>query len=246
MDVLLLLLGLVVLGLFLYIRNHFILKKKKEFGRQGEIIVDRKLRFWLGWGGARVYDDVTFMTASGNSTQIDHVVICRKGIFCFETKNLNGVLKGNVADQNWTHINRKGKKNIIYNPIFQNNSHIKHLSKVLKVNVSDIDGFVTNVGDAKLKGDINPLIGKAAIEKGTWFIVKLWLRSSSKFSKEDVKQYANLLDVRVKEVDDNFEGKHVKYVRKMKGNSTLNSVLNYLYFVCVVLILFMLYKMFYQ
>ena len=217
MDIFILLIGLTVFGVFLYLKNHFIQKKKKDFGRQGELIVDRKLRFWLGWSGAKVYDDVT--------TQIDHIVLSRKGIFCIETKNLNGELKGNVQDQNWTHINRKGKKNIIYNPIFQNHSHIKHLSKVLNLNIRDIDGFVTNVGDAKLKGDISPLIGRAAIEKGTWFIVKLWFR---------------------KEVEEGIDGKHIDYVRKMKGNSPLNFILNYLYFVIAVLIIFLIYKMFYQ
>jgi hypothetical protein len=246
MDIYILLIGLTVLGCFIFLKNHFVQKKKKDFGRQGELIVDRKLRFWLGWSGAKVYDDVTFMTLSGNSTQIDHIVISRKGIFCIETKNLNGLLKGNVQDQNWTHINGKGKKNIIYNPIFQNHSHIKHLSKVLNLSNSDIDGFVTNVGDAKLKGDISPLIGKAAIEKGTSFIVKLWFRSNGKYSKDEVKHYVNLLDEKIKEVEVGIDGKHIDYVRKMKGNSPLNLLLNYLYFVIIVLIVFIFYKMFYQ
>ena len=38
------------------------------------------------------------ITVAGCTTQIDHVVLSRKGIFCIETKNLNGELKGDVED----------------------------------------------------------------------------------------------------------------------------------------------------
>lgn len=238
--------GLTLLGIFLYIRSYFVQKKKNKAGRQGEIIVDRKLRFWLGWSGAKVYDDVTFMTVSGGTTQIDHVVLSRKGIFCIETKNLNGDLKGNVDDKNWLHWNKRGDKNIIYNPIFQNHAHIKHLARVLKLETSQVEGFVTNVGDAKLKGNMNPMFGRAAIEKGTGFILKLFFRSSSKFSKEEVNQFKELLDEKIKDVDLNIESKHKDYVRKIKGDTSLSFLLNYLYFCIFVIILFVVYKMFYQ
>lgn len=186
------------------------------------------------------------MTVSGGTTQIDHVVLSRKGIFCIETKNLNGDLKGNVDDKNWLHWNKRGDKNIIYNPIFQNHAHIKHLARVLKLETSQVEGFVTNVGDAKLKGNMNPMFGRAAIEKGTGFILKLFFRSSSKFSKEEVNQFKELLDEKIKDVDLNIESKHKDYVRKIKGDTSLSFLLNYLYFCIFVIILFVVYKMFYQ
>ncbi|EPF6483029.1 nuclease-related domain-containing protein [Acinetobacter baumannii] len=246
MEIYHLLTGLTLIGIFLYIRKYLVQKKKDKLGRQGELKVDRKLRFWLGWGGAKVYDGVTFMTVSGGTTQIDHIVLSRKGIFCIETKNLNGELKGDVDDKNWLHWNKRGDKNIIYNPIFQNHAHIKHLARVLKVDSSQVEGFVTNVGDAKLKGNINPMFGKAAIEKGTGFILKLFFRSNGKFTKDDVNVFKELLDEKIKDVDENIDGKHKDYVRKIKGDSTLDFVLNYLYFCIFVVVLFFIYKMFYQ
>lgn len=245
MDIYFLFIGLALLGIILCIKNYFDQKRKKEFGRQGEIIVDRKLRFWLGWGGAKIYDDVTFMTVSGNTTQIDHIVISKKGIYCIETKNLNGVLKGNVDEKNWIHINRKGNKNTIYNPIFQNQSHINHLAKVLKVDPSSIEGFVTNVGDAKLKGNIKPLFGKAAIEKGTWFIFSLWLRSNTDYTKDEVLGFVEKLEEKIKQADENMRENHVDYVRKMKGDHSGSFVLRYLYFVIAILIAYIIYRIFY-
>ena len=246
MEIYHLITGLTLMGVFLYGKRYFVQKKKNKLGRLGEIKVDRRLRFWLGGSGAKVYDDVTFMTVSGGTTQIDHIVLSRKGIFCIETKNLNGELKGNVDDKNWLHWNKRGDKNIIYNPIFQNHAHIKHLSKVLKVDTSQVEGFVTNVGDAKLKGNINPMFGKAAIEKGTGFILKLFFRSNGKFTKDEVINFKELLDKKINDVDDDIDGKHKDYVRKIKGNTPLNFVLNYLYFCIFVIILFFVYKMFYQ
>ncbi len=86
MEIYHLLTGLTLIGIFLYIRKYLVQKKKDKLGRQGELKVDRKLRFWLGWSGAKVYDGVTFMTVSGGTTQIDHIVLSRKGIFCIENK----------------------------------------------------------------------------------------------------------------------------------------------------------------
>lgn len=245
MEVYHLLFGLALLGVILYIRKYLVQKRKDKIGRQGERIVSRKLRFWFGWSGSKVYDNVTFMTVSGGTTQIDHVVLSRKGIFCIETKNLSGELKGDVEDKSWLHYNKVGKKNIVYNPLMQNEAHINHLAKVLEVDPSLIDGYVTNVGDAKLKGNINPIFGKTAIEKGTGFIVKLAFRSSGKFSKDELKSFKEVLDEKIKDVDRNIDSKHKDYVRKIKGDSSLDFIESYLYFVIGVLILFMLYKTFY-
>lgn len=245
MEVYHLLLGLTLFGVFLYIRKYLLQKRKDKIGRQGELIVDRKLRFWLGWGGAKIYDNVTFMTVSGSTTQIDHVVLSCKGIFCIETKNMNGLIKGDVEDKSWLHYNKAGKKNIVYNPVMQNEGHIRHLSKVLNVDESCIEGFIVNVGDAKLKGNINPFFGKGPIQKGTGFIMKLSFRSSGKFNKAELTKFKELLDQKIKDVDRNIENKHKEYVRKIKGDSSLDFLANYLYFVGGVLILFMFYKLYY-
>lgn len=62
---------------------------------------------------------------NGKTTEIDSVIISRKGIFCIETKNWAGQIYGNDNDEYWEQIyddpykeNRRPK-----NPVIQNEKH---------------------------------------------------------------------------------------------------------------------------
>lgn len=77
-----------------------------------------------------VFNDV-LIVKDGKSTQIDHIVVSRFGLFVIETKNINGWVWANPKHQNWTITYRRGRKMKMYNPIFQNLSHIRALKKHL-------------------------------------------------------------------------------------------------------------------
>lgn len=64
------------------------------------------------------------------TTQIDHLIVSLYGIFVIETKNHKGWIYGHTNQEYWTQ-NIWGNKYTLYNPIFQNNSHIKQLKKLL-------------------------------------------------------------------------------------------------------------------
>src|SRR5574344_1396781 len=67
----------------------------------------------------------------GNHTkQIDHIVVSPYGIFVIETKNYKGWIYGGEDKQYWTQ-NIYGHKFQLYNPILQNQSHIKALKNIL-------------------------------------------------------------------------------------------------------------------
>lgn len=70
------------------------------------------------------------LESDGYSTQIDHIVISDYGIFVIETKNYKGWIFGNEEAQYWTQVifNHREK---LYNPIKQNQGHIKALKKCL-------------------------------------------------------------------------------------------------------------------
>lgn len=68
----------------------------------------------------------------GKSSQIDHLIISRTGIFVIETKNYSGRIYGQENQREWTQVLQYGKvKNKFYNPIMQNKTHIYALSKVI-------------------------------------------------------------------------------------------------------------------
>jgi hypothetical protein len=70
------------------------------------------------------------LESDGYTTQIDHLVISDYGIFVIETKNYKGWIFGNEEAQYWTQVifNHREK---LYNPIKQNQGHIKALKKCL-------------------------------------------------------------------------------------------------------------------
>ncbi len=79
-----------------------------------------------------VLHDLYLPKSDGKTTQIDHVVVSIYGIFVVETKNFKGWIMGGESNQYWTQIIYKKRKNF-YNPIKQNQSHIKVLKETLYV-----------------------------------------------------------------------------------------------------------------
>ncbi len=68
----------------------------------------------------------------GKSSQIDHLIIARTGIFVIETKNYAGRIYGQENQHDWTQVLSYGKvKNKFYNPILQNKTHIYALSQII-------------------------------------------------------------------------------------------------------------------
>jgi len=66
------------------------------------------------------------------STQIDHVVVSNYGIFVIETKNYKGWIIGDESGDYWKQVIYKEKNNF-FNPIKQNQYHIKFLKSTLKI-----------------------------------------------------------------------------------------------------------------
>lgn len=80
------------------------------------------------------------------STQIDHVVVSKYGVFVIETKNYIGKIYGNDDRDSWTQIiltdvtyEKKWwktytyvTKNKFYNPVRQNLGHVYEIKKILK------------------------------------------------------------------------------------------------------------------
>ena len=82
----------------------------------------------------KVLQNLYIPTVKGNTTEIDTIAITSRGIFVFETKNYSGTIYGNTTDKNWRAEVYK-KTNEFYNPILQNETHIKYLKRTIAVNV---------------------------------------------------------------------------------------------------------------
>lgn len=77
-----------------------------------------------------------------NTSQIDHILICSRGIFVIETKNYSGLIYGSEDNLYWTQVLAYGHdKNKFYNPIRQNRTHIYIINQILR-NKFSINGCV--------------------------------------------------------------------------------------------------------
>ena len=93
--------------------------------------------------------DVTLPTEDG-TTQIDHIIVSKFGIFVIETKNMSGWIFGRACDSNWTQSFRNHKKTF-QNPLRQNYKHTKELNALLGVGEDKIFSIVVFTGDAEFK-----------------------------------------------------------------------------------------------
>ena len=107
---------------------------RSNVGRYGEYLTYKHLK-QLETIGAKFLFNLYIPKENGETTEIDVLMICSKGIFVFESKNYSGWIFGNEAQKNWYQTLPQGKgrshKEQFYNPIMQNRSHIKHLKAFL-------------------------------------------------------------------------------------------------------------------
>lgn len=89
--------------------------------------------------------------SNGRSTQIDHLVISPYGVFVIETKGYKGWILGGEYSEYWTQVIYKSKQQF-YNPIRQNEGHVRFLRYLLKTSfeIPFIPIVVFN-NDAELK-----------------------------------------------------------------------------------------------
>lgn len=117
---------------------------KESRGTFGEMIVASIFdhRFF-GEEEHYIVNDVIFETPDGKTHQIDHVAIYKTGIFCIETKNIEGLILGHPNAKTWKIYCGKEPYDI-FNPILQNRKHVAVLSEFIewKYNVHSIIVFI--------------------------------------------------------------------------------------------------------
>ena len=79
----------------------------------------------------KILQNVYIPKSDGTTTEIDILYITEKGIFVIESKNYSGWIFGNEKDYYWTMSLPNGRKDSFYNPVKQNNGHIRYLKEYL-------------------------------------------------------------------------------------------------------------------
>lgn len=119
-------------------------------GIVGEIVINVAMWLKLDKDIYHRLNNITLPLADGGSTQIDHVIVSRYGIFVIETKNYKGWIFGNEKQRQWTQV-IMGRKYKFQNPLRQNYLHIKTLSDLLELEMSYFHSMIAFIGECELK-----------------------------------------------------------------------------------------------
>ena len=146
----LLILGAVVA---VFLIGRFSAPKAHQYRLQntGEVLVREAIIEYLHGSSWHLLNNITLPLASGSTTQIDHILISRFGIFVIETKHYAGWIFGEAVSREWTQV-VYSQKNKFQNPLLQNNLHIKVVQDNLDFLDSwQVQGMVVFTGDAEFK-----------------------------------------------------------------------------------------------
>lgn len=161
--------------------------------------------------GYKLLNDIMIRGNNGTS-QIDHILIGKKGVFVIETKDYNGIIYGEEYSREWTQVINL-KKNKFYNPIRQNYGHIKSLEKyITRKNIFISLIVFTNKSTLKKIKTDTPVIQLKKLKK---FIRKY--KSDNNLTKEEIDNIYNL--IRKNNIDSKRERK--KHVKRIVKNISL-------------------------
>jgi hypothetical protein len=143
-----------VIRLIRKIRDKRLLKTVTSLNRGTKSERDLVLRLLKhGIPSQTIFHDLCIEKNNGEFSQIDVVIATTEGIIVFEVKDYSGWIFGNGNHSHWTKVLAYGKKKYrFYNPIKQNQNHIKSLRKQLR-QFENIPFFsiIAFYGDCELK-----------------------------------------------------------------------------------------------
>ncbi len=93
--------------------------------------------------------NLTLPTDNG-TTQVDHVIVSRFGVFVIEAKNIDGWIFGDERSPQWSVV-KPGRKFRMQNPLYQNYRHVKAISSFLGIDEDKLHSVVMFWGECEFK-----------------------------------------------------------------------------------------------
>jgi hypothetical protein len=121
-----------------------------QLQNRGEALVRKAIQNTCLGSSWHLLNNVTLPTPDG-TTQIDHILLSRYGIFVIETKDYSGWIFGDAKSSQWTQVLYKQKFRF-QNPLRQNYKHVKAVQVLLDLLPKEqIEGAVIFTGNAEFK-----------------------------------------------------------------------------------------------
>lgn len=192
---------LIVIAVFVLMCKNPVFK-----GWIGEFIVNVYGWFALNHKKYRIIKNVTIASRDG-TTQIDHIIVSRYGIFVIETKNMKGWIYGSESQRQWIQV-IYGKKTRFMNPLHQNYGHIKALSDLLDVDEDHLHSIIAFVGNHTFK---TPMPSNVKSGLGCFDYIKS--RQQHVFDQEEVEEFIQAIRTNRKIPSRATERAHIAHVK---------------------------------
>lgn len=148
------LIWIITLGASFYFGRQGFLSSEEQQHNMGERIVQGAIGATLPREKYHLLNNVTLPIDDGRTTQIDHILISRFGVFVIETKHYSGVVTGSKTALKWTQTTKFDKREF-QNPLRQNYHHVKELEALLpEINKKAIISVIAFTGSANLEGNM--------------------------------------------------------------------------------------------
>jgi hypothetical protein len=120
------------------------------YSNHGQALVRKVLVKHLPPESWHLLNNVTLQLEDG-TTQIDHVLVSRFGVFVIETKHYKGWIFGDANSKQWTQVIFK-RKHRFQNPLHQNYKHLRAVQNLLDFLPPErVTGVIVFTGDAEFK-----------------------------------------------------------------------------------------------
>lgn len=175
-------------------------------GVAGEFLVNVGAKLFLDKEEYHLIKNVTLPTEDG-STQIDHVIVSKYGIFAVETKNMKGWIFGSPNQKTWTQkIYKHSSK--FQNPLHQNYKHTKTLQALLGLSEAQVFSVIVFVGDSTFKTDM-----PENVTYGRGYIRFIKSKKQLVLSELEVKNIVNTIETGRLTPSFKTNREHVKHVK---------------------------------
>jgi hypothetical protein len=139
-----------VLGFFIGRRRSVRAWRLPMLQNSGEALVSRVLLAHFGPPDYHLMNHVTIRMEDG-TTEVDHILVSRFGVFVIETKDYSGWIFANAADATWTQVLFRWRFKF-QNPILQNKRHVRAVKDLLDFLPPEaVKSIVVFSGDAEFK-----------------------------------------------------------------------------------------------
>lgn len=186
---------------------YFYLKSPSVIGAAGERRVNATLSRKLEEQDYTLLENLTLPTLQG-TTQIDHIVLSRFGVFVIETKNMSGWIFGGENQAHWTQVLHRHKSQF-QNPLRQNYLHVRVVQDLLGIRRDQIENLVAFVGSAEPKTEMpwNVFWSRGDLYN---YVAS---RRDVRFTAEDVRGFAQKLQNSALQASNEQRRAHVQHVK---------------------------------